>query len=131
MDTSSTLLRTFVVLNKRSGTTISHSVALAGTSSERRRGLKEVDDLAEGQGLWISPCEAIHTFGMKTPIDAIFIDRDGCVRKLYASIPPRRIGWCFTADSVIELSTGVIERSKTKVGDHLELVRNTQSVGRH
>lgn len=41
-----------------------------------------MDRLEEGSGIWIAPCEAIHTLGMKTPIDAIFIDHQLRVKKL-------------------------------------------------
>lgn len=114
---------TFAVRNKTNGIELASSVALAGTSVDRRRGLLEFRELADGAGLWITPCEAIHTFGMGMSIDAIFIDRNRRVKKIYSALRPRRLGWCFTADSVVELSEGVAARSKTRVGDLLEFVR--------
>ncbi len=72
----------FRVLNVSLGLPLASQVRVAGTSSARRRGLMGVNELAEGAGIWIAPCEAIHTFGMKIPIDVIFLDAQLRVRKL-------------------------------------------------
>jgi uncharacterized protein len=115
---------TFAILNQTTGIPILSSVSLAGTSSERRKGLRRIDCLSDGCGLWISPCEAIHTFGMKIVIDAIFIDRKHRVKKVYSAVRPNRIAWCLTADSVLELPEESVTRSKTKPGDQLAISRN-------
>jgi hypothetical protein len=80
-----------------------------------------------GEGLWIVPCEAIHTFRMKFLIDAVFIDRAHRVRKIYAGLRPWRIAACLSADSVLELPAGVSSDSGTTVGDQLEFVSNEQA----
>ncbi len=123
---ASTAAPTFAVLNTASGIRISTSVSLAGTSSERRKGLRGVDCLA-GHGLWISPCEAIHTFGMKIAIDAIFIGRDHRVKKVYPALCPGRIAWCLTADSVLELPENSVLQSQTRAGDQLTISRNVDT----
>jgi uncharacterized protein len=115
---------TFAIVNKASDTPISIAVSLAGTSSERRKGLSGVERLADGHGLWISPCEAIHTFGMKIAIDAVFISRDHRVKKIYQGLRPNRIAWCLTAESVLELPENSVVRSQTKAGDQLAISRN-------
>jgi uncharacterized membrane protein (UPF0127 family) len=90
---------------------------VAGTSAARRRGLLESEPLASGDALWIAPCEAIHTLGMKWPIDVVFID--GCRRvcKVVADVRPWRIAICWKASSVLELPAGVLSRSGTQIGD--------------
>jgi hypothetical protein len=72
-----------------------------------------------GDALWIAPCEAIHTLGMKWPIDAIFLDENYRVRKVSARLPPWRIAICWTATSVLELPAGVLLASGTQLGDKL------------
>lgn len=72
--------------------------------------------------LWISPCHAIYTVGMRFPIDILFIDNRGIVIKALRSIPPN----CFVesssdAVSAIELPCNRIAESSTKVGDLLQL----------
>lgn len=111
--------REFLVTNLDRKQTVAQRVRLAGTSATRRKGLLEVDALAAGTGLWITPCEAIHTFGMRMPIDAIFIDRTYRVRKLRTNLAPGRIALCLTAESVLEVAAGTVERTAMATGDRL------------
>ncbi len=70
----------------------------------RMKGLLRHASLREDDALWITPCSAIHTCGMRFPIDAIFLDRHGQVVRIVRNIPPWRLsvwgGW--RAHSVIE-----------------------------
>ncbi len=95
-------------------------VRVAGTSGARRRGLLGIETLAAGAGLWIAPCEAIHTFGMKVAIDVVFLDKDFRVRKLVPKLAPRRIAICWRASSVLELQADAVVRSGTKIGDRFK-----------
>jgi uncharacterized protein len=79
--------------------------------------------LAPGQGLWIVPCEAVHTCGMKFPIDVLYLDRKKRVRKLRRAMVPWRFSVCFLAHSVLELPAGVIEQTGTERGDQLDFIR--------
>jgi len=99
---------------------IARYVHIAATSRERRKGLLGVDRLAEGAGLWIGPCEAVHTFGMKIPIDILFLDRERRVRKLVSNLAPARISLCLIGSSVLELASGVIASTGTQLGDQLK-----------
>jgi uncharacterized membrane protein (UPF0127 family) len=76
-------------------------------------------DLETGSGLWIAPCEAVHTFGMKMPLDTVFLDALFQVRKLSSNLKPWRISICLSARSVLELQAGTISRSGTQPGDRL------------
>lgn len=116
---SETTEREYVVFNLDRRLTVADRVRVAGSSAARRKGLLGIDDLAAGSGLWIAPCEAIHTFGMKMPIDAIFIDRKFQVRKLRPYLAPSRISICISADSVLELEAGTVARTRTVLGDRL------------
>ena len=61
---------------------------VARTFAERARGLIGRPRPAKGEGMLIEKCNAIHTFFMKYPIDATFLDRDGNVVKSVRGIPP-------------------------------------------
>ncbi len=113
----------YEVFNLDRGSRLGSQVRVAGSSAARRRGLLGVDAMADGSGLWIAPCEAIHTFGMRTPIDAIFLDGGLRVRKLRPSLRPGRIAVCMSASSVLELRPGAISDSATELGDRLKLCR--------
>ncbi len=111
----------YSLVNLDRASTIAKRVRLAGTSRERRRGLLQTTTLHEDAGVWLVPCEAIHTFGMQLAIDAIFLDKDLRVRSLRANLRPSRIAFSLRAHSVLELPAGTIARTGTAVGDRLEL----------
>ena len=62
------------VRNQTRGSILANAADVADTSQKRRKGLLKHLSLADGEGLWISPCEAVHTFGMKFAIDYYGID---------------------------------------------------------
>ena len=69
----------------------------------------------------IMPCNSIHTFFMKFPIDVIFFDKNGKVVKLCENISPRSVRLAFYANAVIELHAGVIAEIEAKIGDQILL----------
>jgi hypothetical protein len=105
--------------NLTRSTLLANSVRVAGASAERRQGLLGVKELRPGEGLWIGPCEAIHTVGMKWPIDVVFLDSDRRVCKVKPALRPWRIVICLAAAAVLELPEGALTISGTKVGDLL------------
>ena len=109
----------YVVFNLDRGVEIATRVRIAGTSGARRTGLLGIKKLEAGAGLWITPSEAIHTFGMKTHIDVLFLDKNFRILKAIPSLPPWRVSICLTAHSVLELEPGAIARSGTEPGDRL------------
>src|SRR4051812_13426039 len=58
----------------------------------RGRGLMLAADLPEGGGLVIEPCNSIHMFFMRYPLDIIFVDKSGVVLFMYQGIKPWRMG---------------------------------------
>jgi uncharacterized membrane protein (UPF0127 family) len=119
----------YALINMDSGLKLAARVRMAGDSAARRKGLLGVDKLERESGLWIMPCEAIHTFGMKMPIDVLFLDRNFKVKKLLSHLAPYRVSVCLLAASVVEMPAGAIAGSKTKVGDRLTVQRATQEYG--
>ncbi len=111
----------FAIRNETRRTVIGDSIRRAATSQDRRRGLLGCDALQPGEGLWIVPCEGIHTFGMRFAIDVVFLDRKLRVRKIIPGLRPRRISISLTSHSVVELPVGVIARSGTRAGDSLRV----------
>jgi len=100
---------------------IATHIQAAQDSAARRQGLLAVNDLDADSGLWLNPCEAVHTFGMKIEIDAVFLDASLRVRKISAHLKPNRIAFCFTARSVLEIRGGIAGTSGLKCGDQLAL----------
>jgi uncharacterized protein len=115
-------VQTVVVRNQTRDILLAESADVADTSATRQKGLLGRDRLSPGQGLWIVPCEGVHTCGMRFPIDVLYLDRHKRVRKLRHAMMPWRLSLCFLAHSVLELPAGMIEESGTKTGDQLDLV---------
>ncbi len=112
---------TFVVHNRTRGATLAASVQLADTPRARRTGLLNHESLPAGEGLWIYPTQAIHTFGMKFPIDVAFLDRRLRVKRIYHRLAPYRVtSLVWGARSVLELPGGSLEETGTSIGDELQ-----------
>jgi uncharacterized membrane protein (UPF0127 family) len=107
------------VRNLTRGTVLGDSIDLADTSAKRTTGLLKHTELQAGEGLWIVPCEGVHTFFMKFPLDLVYIDKKNVVRKTVANVPPWRISFCLPAHSIVELPVGTIGPSATRKGDQL------------
>lgn len=86
------------------------------------KGLLGRNSLDDGEGLLIRPCKGIHTFGMRFPIDAVFLNRDKRVVAAICNIMPNRMTRMYLgASSVIELPAGTIDKTATLPGDQLEI----------
>jgi uncharacterized protein len=109
------------VLNRTRGTVLATQLELAHTGPARRKGLLGRDGLSAGGGLWIAPCESVHTFFMRFPIDLVYLDRKLRIRKVRSRVGPWRISACLTASSILELPVGVIGDSRTERGDILQI----------
>jgi uncharacterized membrane protein (UPF0127 family) len=92
----------------------------ADTGAKRSKGLLGRKGLPPGGGLWIVPCESVHTFWMQFPIDLVYIDRKKRIKKLRSNVPPWRLSACLSAHSILELPAGTIQNTLTQVGDSLE-----------
>jgi uncharacterized protein len=118
----------FVVRNRTRGATLASHVELADSPRARRRGLLKRDKLNPGQGLWIFPTQAIHTFGMRFPIDVVFIDRQLRVKRIYHQLAPFRLtSLVWSAQSVLELPSGSLAGTNTSVGDELQISPREES----
>ncbi|HEX7362976.1 MAG TPA: DUF192 domain-containing protein [Bryobacteraceae bacterium] len=109
----------YAVLDLERGIVLATRVRIAATSRARRKGLLGIDRLEAGAGLWIAPCDAVHTIGMKIPIDVVFLGRDHKVKKIVPHLKPWRIAACLTASSVLELEAGAAERAQLRAGARL------------
>jgi uncharacterized membrane protein (UPF0127 family) len=108
------------VTNLTRNTVLATHMEVANHASTRNKGLLGRDRLAPGEGLWIVPCESVHTFCMRFPIDLVYIDRKNRIRKVRGSVSPWRMSACLSAHSVIELPSGAIHATQTQSGDTLE-----------
>ena len=78
-------------------------VPVATTHRSRLIGLALLARRRAGPGLLIPRCSSVHTFGMRFPIDVLFLDDERRVIELRRSVPPCRIMRCSNAIAVLEL----------------------------
>lgn len=76
---------------------LGYRAKVARTFPQRAKGLIGTRSLAKDEGMLILKCNAIHTFFMRFPIDATFLDRHDKVVKVVRNIRPWRFfvwgGW--------------------------------------
>jgi len=108
------------VKNLTRDTVLATCMEIADNAAKRNKGLLGRKSLAAGEGLWIAPCEAVHTFWMQFPIDLVYLDRKQRIRKLVSDLPAWRLSACLRAHSVLELPAGTIHATRTELGDALE-----------
>ncbi len=92
---------------------------MANTSETRRTGLLKHESLPKGEGLWIAPCEAVHSFWMKFAIDVLYLNKKKQVVKIRRNMVPWRLSACLRAHSVLELPAGMAAETRTETGDQL------------
>ena len=112
------------VYNQTKETFLAFRVKVADSGLSRMVGLLGKRALAPDGGVWIVPCNSIHTVGMLFSIDVVLVDRNLKVVGLYEMLRPFSITRPnFRAESVIELAPHTIFKSGTAVGDQLVIDR--------
>jgi uncharacterized membrane protein (UPF0127 family) len=114
------------VYNKTKETFVATEATVADSYVSRLVGLlgKTKRWAQHGKGLWIIPSRGIHTIGMLFPIDLIFLSKEKEVVHLEEYVRPFRISKVsLKAMSVLELPPHAIYRSRTQLGDKLEIAR--------
>jgi len=96
-------------------------VMVASTPLARMRGLLARPPLRQGEAMFITPCNMVHTLGMGYPIDVVFLGRDGLVLKVAPHVGPRRMRGCLRAHSVLELAAGEAARQAIAPGMSLSV----------
>ena len=76
----------------------------------RLRGLAWRREPPDGWALLFPRCRSVHTFGMRFPIDLVFLDRHGWPIAIRRSVRPGRIVRCRRAAAVIETKAGDADR---------------------
>ena len=97
------------------------NVARADDFFSRFRGLLGKRQLLPGEGLLISPCNQVHTFFMRFPIDVLFMTKDNQVTYI-ETLPPGKIGKRVKeAAYVLEVASGSAEGFMLMPGDTITI----------
>lgn len=113
-------MQTVSILTRDTSAVVAHKVECADTSITRLVGLLGRSALNAGEGIWIQPSSGVHTFGMRFAIDAVGLDRDMRVVKLWRRVQPHRMTSVSTRIcSVLELAAGEIDARSLEIGQTL------------
>jgi uncharacterized membrane protein (UPF0127 family) len=116
----------------KGGIMIADHIEWAGTGARRRRGLLRRKAMDSMEGIYLTPCEWIHTFGMHFPIDVVFLSSTGKILAIHHSLKPNRFSKIILrADGVLELSAGRLCATGTEVGDSIQLIETDRISGRN
>lgn len=111
------------IINQTKNTVLAEDAIIADTFLKRIKGLLGRKDFKPGGALTIKPCNSIHTFFMRFPIDGLFLDKDNCVVAAVPFISPFRLTYIyFTAVLAIELPAGTLSFSHTQKGDRIAII---------
>jgi uncharacterized protein len=108
------------VVNTGRNQELGDKVGLANRWMTRLRGMIGRPAPQPGQGLLLTPCSSVHMYGMRFPLDVVFLDGAGKVIAAYPSLAPGcRTQWHRQAEHALELPAGTLDQSGTSVGDVL------------
>ncbi len=111
------------------GSVVAQRVTVATRFAPRLMGLMGRTKLDPDEGLWLVPCNSVHMFFMKMPLDIAYLDRQlrvvRCVHEMrewrVKLLPVRH------AHSALELAAGTIRRHGISQGDELKIAAERAS----
>ncbi len=116
--------KTLRAVNRTRGTLVGESIRVAESGLTRIVGLLGERELLPGDGLLIVPSQGVHTVGMLFAIDVVILDGQWRVIAIKRDMHPFRVTRVFwKAAAVLELRSGIVDSTRTLVGDTLEFSR--------
>ena len=108
-------------LERQNGQAVCERCTVADRPLARMKGLLGRRELGRGEGLLLRPASSIHTWFMRFPIDAVFLDRDLLVVGVSSGLKPWRTAGRRGARAVLELPEGECERRGIRPGERFVL----------
>jgi uncharacterized protein len=108
-----------VSLKRENGDVVVDECVVADSPVSRMRGLLGRSELRPGEGLLLRPGPSVHTFFMRFPIDAVFLDEGLRVLRISDELRPWRAASRRGARAVLELPAGESARRGLVAGDKL------------
>jgi uncharacterized membrane protein (UPF0127 family) len=110
-----------VVVNRTRDAQLGDRVRRADRFWSRARGFLGRRAPESGEGILLSPCDAVHMFGMTFPLDVVFLDDGGQVVRTVEDLRPWSLsGRVRDARHVLEVPVGTLRRTGTVEGDTVE-----------
>jgi uncharacterized membrane protein (UPF0127 family) len=110
-------------VHERTGKLLAEELEVERSLIGRTVGLMFRKKLEAGQGMWINPCNGIHMMFMNFAIDAVFLDNQERVRKVYPKVPAwwGVVWFVWGAHSVLELPPGSTANLGLERGDQIAI----------
>lgn len=103
------------------GAIVADRAAEARSFGARFRGWMLRGAIGADEALYLPDCPAIHTFLMRTAIDAVFLDGEGRILGIRAGLRPWRVASWVGAKSVLELAPGRAASAGLRPGQRLSI----------
>lgn len=116
-------MRTTSISASERGAAVCERCELAERPWARLRGLLGRGGLRPGDGMLLRPSNSVHTFFMRFPIDAVFLDAELRVLAVRRRLRPWRLAGRRGARAVLELAAGEVERRGIAPGEQLRMGR--------
>jgi uncharacterized membrane protein (UPF0127 family) len=108
------------LINRTANLVIAERLEAPNLLWERMRGLLGRDRLEAGEAMLLLACRWVHTFGMRFPIDVVFLDAHYRVVRLAPDLKPNRLSpFVPAARMTVELPAGTLARLNLRRGDQL------------
>jgi uncharacterized membrane protein (UPF0127 family) len=98
------------------------NIEFAASFGKRFLGLMFRKQMPEDHALLLVPCNAIHTFSMRFPIDVVYIGADGVIVKIEEAVKPGKL--CkkvADAKCVLELCAHAANKMGLTVGSKIDI----------
>lgn len=111
-----------VLRNRSTGAVLADSVAFTVPPLRRIVGLLLGSGRELAENVWLERCRGVHTLGLRTTVDVIFLDAFGRVLACRPGVPPGCPSVAYSdARATLKLASGFLARCDVLVGDVLAL----------
>lgn len=115
------------IINERTGEVMLDRLENADSFYKRFKGLMGRKTLSVRTGLKIDPCNSIHCFFMRIPIDIIFVSKEHAVVKIIHDMKPWKVSPIVKGARYVIEANALEWLGKVEVGDKLEYTEGETS----
>jgi hypothetical protein len=112
----------WIVRNADTGRVLAWRVRRADSWLDRTVGFLPRASIAPEEGIWFEHCSAVHTLGMRSALDVVFLDKEYRVVKVEPNVAPHKLYvGAPKAHVVVEFGPGFAKANPLAPGERLEL----------